>query len=272
MRISFACKVILGVFLISLCSVVNASNHNLSQYFDHKNGCFILYDVAKDKIIERYNPQRCAERISADSTFKVPLSVMVFDQHLITQKTLFKWDGKDKGMAQWNHDQTPDSWLKNSVVWVSQQLTSKLGMSKIENYLQKFKYGNKDFSGDAQDEGLTHAWLNNSLKISADEQLSFLIRFTTDKLPVLISAMEKTKKNLFIERTKNGWDLYGKTGGAQTQKGMPEGWFVGWIKKADREYIFVTNITELRKPKTPEFGGAAARQITKSILKDEGYL
>ena len=51
-------------------------------------------------------------------------------------------------------------------MWLSQLLTPQLEMPKIKNYLQKFNYGNQDFSADVgKNNGLTNAWLNSSLKI-----------------------------------------------------------------------------------------------------------
>lgn len=139
---------VLILTLILLGQSVFASNNvNISKYFTDKNGCFILYDINTGKIVTKYNAKRCAERIPADSTFKIALSLMAFDQKIINQSTTFKWDGKSRWLKDWNQDQTPRTWMQYSVVWVSQLLTPRLGMPKIKNYLQKFNYGNQDFSG-----------------------------------------------------------------------------------------------------------------------------
>lgn len=50
--------------------------------------------------------------------------------------------------------------MQFSVVWVSQEITQKIGLNKIKNYLKDFDYGNQDFSGDKErNNGLTEAWL-----------------------------------------------------------------------------------------------------------------
>ncbi|WP_275896566.1 penicillin-binding transpeptidase domain-containing protein, partial [Klebsiella pneumoniae] len=81
------------------------------------------------------------------STLNIELSLMAFDAEIIDQKTIFKWDKTPKGMEIWNRNHTPKTWMQFSVVWVSQEITQKIGLNKIKNYLKDFDYGNQDFSG-----------------------------------------------------------------------------------------------------------------------------
>src|SRR3990167_10177881 len=106
------------VLSLSLISMNSWAAIQYTKYFSDKSGCFLVFDVSQNKLITEYNPKRCNKKIPPDSTFKIPLSLMAFDQKLITQSTIFKWDGKDHGLAVWNQNQTPQTWLKNSVVWV----------------------------------------------------------------------------------------------------------------------------------------------------------
>lgn len=262
------------IFIVSLLfsNLLFADTIDFTPYFKSKAGCFILYDTNKNKIIDEYNPSHCKEQVPADSTFKVALSLMAFDQNLINQNTVFKWDGQDKGLAVWNQDQTPHTWLANSAVWVSQQLTPKLGIDKIKDYLQKFNYGNQDFSG-----GLTEAWLNSSLKISAEEQLVFLHNLLRGNLPISQQAMRNTLANMYLETSPFGWQLYGKSGSSAGSKmyagQLPEsrdGWFVGYVKKDQQTYIFVLNFSDLNKPDSQQMAGIQAKNMVKDILVKQG--
>lgn len=239
-----------------------AGTIDFANDFRDKSGCFILYNLNQEKTIVKYNPDRCEQRISPDSTFKIALSLMAFDQKLIDPNTVFKWDGRARSLPAWNQDQTPKSWLENSAVWVSQELTPQLGISKIKYYLKQFNYGNQDF------DDLTHAWLSSTLKISAEEQLVFLKALAMGKLNVSSEALLLTKSNMHLETLANGWELYGKTGSgfSNTHKGYRDGWFVGFIEKADKSYIFVLNFSDTQNPNTTAFGGPEARKIAESIL------
>ena len=230
------------------------STQEYSQLFKNYNACFILYNLTEHKIVSEYNPNnRCNERIAPDSTFKIAISLMAFNQGIINQHTVFKWDGKKEDLPDWNHDQTPNSWLKYSVLWVSQQLTSQLGYARIKHYLAGFDYGNQDFTGDpGKNNGLTHAWLSSSLKISAIEQLNFLKAMLSNELPISNEAAINTKGNMYLGKLDNGADYYGKTGSGRHGRNerqtnpsrLRDGWFVGFIESGPQQYIFVSNLTD----------------------------
>ncbi len=272
---------ILTLFILLNQSVFANNNVNIGKYFIDKDGCFILYDMGTSKTVAKYNAKRCTQRIPADSTFKIALSLMAFDDKIINNNTVFKWDGKTRWLKNWNQNQTPRTWMQYSVVWVSQLLTPQLGMPKIKNYLQKFNYGNQDFSGDpGKNNGLTNAWLNSSLKISADEQLLFLINMVTNKLPVSYAAITNTFNNMYIDNNpttdlslygtqfdtlKNNWQLHGKTGSSGST-GFRDGWFEGIVVKGKQKYVFVTNFSDTVPSSDNISGGGVAKKITIKLL------
>jgi beta-lactamase class D len=248
--------------------------------FKGYRGCFLLVEAATKKTVIEYNPgNRCHERIPPDSTFKIPLSLMAFDSGTVTESTLFKWDGKvTDSFAGWNQDQTPESWLKYSVVWVSQRIAPQLGPAVIEKYLSDFGYGNRDFSGDpGKHNGLTNAWLSSSLKISAVEQVEFLRRLETRELHLREPSIGVTKRLIHQGTLKDGSNYYAKTGSGWREYGKPgtaghrlrDGWFVGIVEKGPARYIFAANVTEREpNPKSDRFGGQVAREIALSLLND----
>lgn len=248
----FLFGVCLSSFAYSKSSDIHQSLY--SKLFKNYNVCFILFDVNRQKIVKEYNPfNRCHQPISPDSTFKIPLSLMAFNQGIINQQTVFKWDGVTRALPAWNQDQTPKTWLQNSVLWVSQRITPQLGLQRIENYLAGFNYGNEDMSGDPKaNNGLQVAWLSSSLKISAIEQLYFLNAMLKDELPVTKEAVENTKANMYLGKLDNGAHYYGKTGSGRNGKNerlnkpskLRDGWFIGFVEDGDRRYIFISNLTD----------------------------
>lgn len=242
--------------------------------FKNQDACFLLYNLNAHKVVDVYNKSRCKTEVSPNSTFKIALSLMAFDSKVITQQTVFKWNGQHYSIPGWNQNETPQAWLQYSVVWVSQQITPQLGMDKINAYLKSFDYGNEDFSGDpGQNNGLSHAWLDSSLKISPAEQIKFIGKLVQNKLPVSEAAMNDTKANLYLETSANGWQLYGKTGsGSSVIQGVPEahGWFVGWVQKQDQVYLVVLNSQDLVPPQSGEYAGQRAKNAAMQILQSEG--
>jgi len=245
-------------------------------------GCFVLDDLHTHQHIQR--GEACSERASPNSTFKIPLSLMGFDAGVLQNAHHPVWPYKPEYEALidlWTKPHDPTSWIKESCVWYSQVLTTELGVEDFKKYVQLFDYGNQDVSGDpGANNGLTHAWLSSSLKISPLEQAQFLEKLLTEKLPVSEKAIEITRALLYVETLPNGWRLYGKTGsGFQTQadgtlnRERQIGWFVGWIQKGggiflqkeNRIKVFAHIIYDEEKQDT--CAGPRAREALKKQLK-----
>jgi beta-lactamase class D len=237
---------------------------DLSRYFPNKDGCFLLYDLKANRVVQRFNGKRCALRFAPCSTFKVPLALMAFDRGILKdENTTYKWDGVDRGRPNVNRDTSAADWLKYSVVWYSQRVTPQLGPEVVTNYLAKFDYGNRDISG-----GLTNFWLGSTLKISADEQLRFWERFWTNGLPVSRRAADITRKITYLETSPSGMKLSGKTG-SHTSDRDELGWFVGHLEGPKGEYLVVVNYSG-PVPSKGSYPGLAAQEICKTILGQMG--
>lgn len=268
---------ILAILIAPSGNANQIGHKKYAQLFKDYNACFMLYSINEHKIVSEYNPQnRCNQRIAPDSTFKVALSLMAFNQGLIKQDTVFKWDSKKGALSDWDKDQTPKTWLTYSVVWVSQQITNQLGYPDIKRYLADFKYGNKDFSGDpGKNNGLNYAWLSSSLKISAIEQLNFLKAMLNHKLPLTSEAIEDTRKNMYLGKLDNGADYYGKTGSGRHGRNerltnpslLRDGWFVGFIEQGNNHYIFVSNLTDKVVQATIDPDSGALQPYGSQLLK-----
>ena len=263
--------IVTAAIVATLGAVPAHAKPNFERVFGTRDGCFELYDLTNNKLVARYNPKHCATRVSPQSTFKVPLSLMAFDAGLLkSDRSAMKWDGKRTARPEWNRNQTAASWMKLSVVWFSQRLTPKLGLPRIKRYLAQFRYGNQDFSG-----GITKAWLQSSLLISPDEQLRFWQRFWREDLPVSKHAFAMTKKITYLGTSPRGWALNGKTGsGAMVSdkgkllRGM--GWFVGHVARGGHEYVFVTHYSDRSPPRDKRPPGWIARDMSTRILGQMG--
>jgi beta-lactamase class D len=159
---------------------------------------------------------------------------------------------------------------------VSQQITPQLGEARIKHYLAGFDYGNQDFSGDEnKHNGLTHAWLSSSLKISGIEQLNFLKSMLSNELPVSANAIKYTKENLYLGKLDNGADYYGKTGSGRHGRNeryahpsqLRDGWFVGFVEMGKQQYIFISNLTDKKFQATIDPSDGSLKPYGSQLLK-----
>jgi beta-lactamase class D len=255
----------------------SGEGQDLSTYFKDTTGAFVLYDLKNDRYI-RYNPERCRERFSPYSTFKIPNSLIGLETKVISDADfMLRWEPQKYPEAEgwteppyshWKQDHTLRSALKYSVLWYYRDLAKRVGMERMKKYVDGFGYGNHDISGGLNSPQLFQAfWLNSSLQISADEQVEFLKRFYAGKLPVSARSVSIVKEILVLEKTPV-YTLRAKTGGGRSPSGKWLGWFVGYLETGGNVYFFATNIEGENS--------AAIRErridLTKSILTGLGYL
>ncbi|MBN1811989.1 MAG: class D beta-lactamase [Anaerolineae bacterium] len=257
-------SLILSAALAACCAPAPTLNRvtsqDLSPFFEGYHACFVLWDVAADEYVT-YNPERCAERLSPCSTYKIPHSLIALETGVVPdQHHVIAWDGTQYPVEVWNQDHTMASAVQNSVVWYFQAVATEIGEEQMQAYLDKFGYGNQDISG-----GLTRFWLGSSLEISADEQIDFLHRLDTSDLPVSQRSSDIVKEVLVLEETE-AYVYRGKTGSCTPEGEHPLGWFVGYVSYGGRSYIFATNIQGAKAE------GQKARSITEDVLQSLNLL
>ena len=213
-----------------------------------KTLCTVIVDA--DTGARLFEDGTCDLRATPASTFKVALAVMGFDAGFLTDMkapVLAYREGEvDWGGENWRRPTEPTRWLKYSVVWYSQRIARSLGQDTLTHYARAFGYGNADFSGDpGKNNGLERAWISSSLAISPREQVAFLRKLVTGRLPVSQAAMDKTMRIVATTRAGGGWRVSGKTGGAYPRKADGSfdrargfGWFVGWAVRGERRLVF----------------------------------
>lgn len=218
-------------------------------------------------------------RFSPCSTFKIPLGLMGYDAGILRGRHDPAWDydpQRDQATRAIDKQRTdPTSWLANSVVWYSQVITRRLGMAAFQRYIDRFGYGNRDLSGTpGKNDGLTQAWLMNSLTLSPEEQVAFLRRMLAHRL-VSPQAHALTEQIMPSFAGSGGWTVHGKTGSGTLTQGLAAerktdtmGWFVGWADKGSRRVVFARFGAGDGMP--PE--GAGGPAMRKAMLAEIGAL
>ena len=192
------------------------------------------------------------------STYKIYDALWGLEENIITpQNSLLIWDGKDYPFEAWNTDLTLDSAMAASANWYFQTIDERLSLTRIQNYLNKIEYGNKNIMG-----GLSSYWLESTLKISPVEQVELLKKLQTNNLEFHSNNLQAVKNSILLSSV-NDKKLYGKTGTGRIDDKDVNGWFVGYIETTDNTCFFATNISA-----NSDATGNSAAQITMSILSD----
>jgi beta-lactamase class D len=253
-------KLIVGLLAWILATTITA---DIGSHFTGYEGCFALLDVDSGKWI-RYNEKRCAQQFSPCSTYKIPNSLIALETGVVTNvDDMTKWDGVIHPIKTWNHDQSMRSAFKDSVVWYYQNLTKLIGKERETDFVHKMHYGNENTTGD-----ITRFWIDDSLKISADQQCEFMRDLVTDKLPFSRENVNKVTEIMKVSSDATH-SFGGKTGSGSdpVTKKRNLNWFVGFATNGTHRYVFATNISGKDIQ-----GNAPAKQISIAVLKDLGII
>lgn len=227
-----------------LLAAIAALGASIAQAHDV---CTLLVDARSGAVLMEHGT--CNERVTPASTFKIAISLMGYDSGFLVDEhtpALPFRKGYPDWLPSWKQTTDPTSWIANSIVWYSQQVTRSLGEGRFARYTHEFRYGNEDVSGDpGEHNGLTNAWLSSTLEISPTEQVAFLRKVVRRQLPVSVRAYEMTARITRVTVLPSGWEVHGKTGTGFRHKadGSPDrehelGWFVGWATKGSRSVVF----------------------------------
>jgi beta-lactamase class D/beta-lactamase regulating signal transducer with metallopeptidase domain len=228
--------------------------------------CTVMLDAASGAVLVREGT--CDERVTPASTFKIAISLMGFDSGVLrddhTPYLPYK-PSYASSNPSWRHGTDPAGWLRESVVWYSQQVVSRLGAARVRSYVQAFDYGNRELASVAGvDDAVAVSEVSPTLKISPLEETVFLRKVVNRSLPVSAHAYELTARLLKRETLTDGWEVYGKTGTApallpdgSADEAQYIGWYVGWVSKGGRTLVFARLLQH--PADTRLYAGARAR-------------
>lgn len=232
------------------------------------DGTFVLLD-GQTGAFQRYDEARAAQRYLPASTYKIPNSLIALETGEAKGKDYeIEWDSKRAPRqpwwpAAWAQNHTLESALQNSAVWYYQEIARRIGAERMQAYVDRFDYGNRDISG-----GIDKFWLTGSLRISANEQVEFLHRFYVNQFGLSERTVQMTKDMLVLEQTpeyrlsgKTGWAGFGEPGAPQTA------WLVGYLERQGDVFYFALNV-DVKKSQD----AAARMKIVRAVFGDLGLL
>ena len=253
------------IFAITGCSVNKAKmDDSLKKYFDENKveGCFTMLNN-KDGKVTVYNMQLDTIRFLPASTFEIVNSLIGLEIGRITdEKMVIKWDGIKRWNGDWNKDLSMEQAFKVSSVPYFQEVARRIGKDTMQRWIDSLHYGNVK-TGNRIDS----FWLDNSLKISADEQLGLVKRLYFDQLPFQ-KRTQQIVRDAMVQEDNTQYQLSYKTGTGFDEKGITIGWMTGWIEENKHPYFF----TILVKSADKNIDIKTVRlNIMKGILKQYGF-
>jgi beta-lactamase class D len=171
-------------------------------------------------------------------------------------------------VEDWNKDLTMYEAFRVSAVNYYQEVARRVGKDTMQYWLNQLKYGAKnDTDKVVIRTAVDSFWLDNSLKITPDQELGVVKQLYFDQLPFFKTYQETVKRAMLFENNAN-YRLGYKTGWGFTEKDHAIGWIVGWIEENNHPYFFVLNI---ESPDKNYDMWTVRMKMLKDILKELGF-
>jgi beta-lactamase class D len=264
---------------VAVCSVLSAQGaaltpESMKAAFGDTAGGFVLRDCGGTGEETVCNETLADTPMGPCSTFKIWNSLIGLEEGLINgpDESFWKWDGVVRDFQGWNRDQTWRTAFAASCVPAYQDLARRIGEKRMQSWLDKLGYGNRDMAGRPDGFWLPRAG-QRTILITARQQARLVSSLLNGALPVSHASVEKLAEVMQLKATPHG-KLYGKTGsGLRASKEGPAsssdfdmGWLVGFVESQGKRYAYACLVLG------PGLSGADARRITESLFSAAGVL
>jgi beta-lactamase class D len=181
------------------------------------------------------------------------------------QQSFYQWDGVERAIPTWNRDLSFREAFQASCVPAFQNLARQIGTERMQDWIDKIGYGNRDISS-----GTDVFWLPSSgrqtILISPMEQARLIQRIIAGDVPFSRQSLAVLKQLMLIRDAEPG-RLYGKTGSGTDADGtFVLGWFVGYAESKGNTYAFACTA------QGKNVMSRQARAIVEKVLESEGIL
>lgn len=222
-------------------------------------GAILIYDAQK-KTYYANDYQWATQGYLPASTFKIPHTLIALETETVKGDTsLFKWDGKARDFPAWEKDLNFQEAFTLSCVPCFQEIARKIGFKQMKTYINKLHYPTMVFT----EENLDSFWLQGESRITLFEQIDFLNRLYTKRLPVLNVNREKLLAMMRIEQTAS-YSFYGKTGLSDSAKGN-NGWMVGLLTLGNKVYYYALNIEPKASSNSSSFPASREKIVRQAF-------
>jgi len=254
-------------FFMAACSPNNVTiDNSLKKYFDDNKvvGTFALFDNPQGQFTI-YNLSRYKDSAySPASTFKIVNSLIGLQTGRITNENMvIHWDGIKRWNEDWNKDLTMEQAFKVSALPYYQEVARRIGKDTMQLWLDSLKYGNHSIG-----KHVDSFWIDNTLKITPDEQLGLVKKLYFDQLPFYKNSVQDVVKKIMLQETNANYQLAYKTGWGFKENGNAIGWIIGWVEENKHAYFFVLNVEGAKDADLTTI----RKNILMGILQQLGFL
>lgn len=275
MKLSASVFTLMVILFFTSCSPNNVQvDDSLKHFFDENKvtGTFGIFDNGQG-IFTIYNLDRYKDSTFLPaSTFKIINSLIGIETGRIeNEKMIIPWDGVVRVFSNgdtakaWNKDLTMEEAFKTSAVPYFQEVARRIGKDTMQRWLDTLGFGSR-YTKFKITNNLDTFWLDNSLKVTPDEELGLVKKLYFNQLPFQSRTQEIVKKLMQQESNAN-YRLYYKTGMGYRENGNAIGWATGWIEENVHVYPFVLNI---EGPHNIDMQ-TVRMNILKGILTQQGF-
>lgn len=266
---------ILGLLTLAIvlygCSPNNVDEDNsLKKYFDENKvtGSFGLYNNGSGRFTIYNLLQFSDSTYLPASTFKIVNSLIGLETGVVRDDSaIIKWDGITRGRAECDRDMTMvDAFRISCPPWY-QELARRVGEKNMQHYLDTLGYAAKRGRFSINN-NLDTFWLDNSAKVTADEQLGLVKKLYFAQLPFQNRTQQIVRNMMLIEDNAN-YKLSYKTGWGTGNNGAQIGWIIGWIEENQHPYFFALQVESADRNIDMK---AVRLSILKSIFKQLGFM
>ena len=268
---------------IAFCSCTNTRIKEQKQWGDIfasyglplTDVCFEIRDN-NHEAVNYFNLERCSMRFTPASTFKIFNSLVALETGVApNDQFVIKWDSTPR-RPEWDKDMNMREAFKVSCVPYYQAIARRIGPGRMQHYLDTIHYGNANMGGT-----IDQFWLNDSLKITADEQAGFIKKLYFAELPVSERSQRIVKSLMLAEQTPT-YNLYYKTGMNMSGK-KDIYWIVGIAERIEKvkepkesmnksdyryyPYFFAQNFSVPANDTSKDWGNVR-KEILHKILKE----
>ena len=253
------------LFLLNSCTQNKATiNNDLKKHFDAAGveGSFALLNNQSGNITV-YNMTLDTTRETPGSSFNIVNALIGIETGaIVDDKMVIIWDGVVRNDSSWNKDLNLKEALKVSANPYFQEVARRIGKDTMQVWLDTLQYGNKKIGA-----SVDSFWLDNSLKVTPDEQLGLMFKLYFDKLPFSKYAQHMVK-DLMLQEENNEFKYSIATGSGLDEQNKPIGWVVGFIEENRHVFLFSTFLKSKIQDVDMKQKG---KEVTHAVLEELGF-